>query len=115
MIKSVASKIMRRTPILLTSRPFSHGIDSEQDQSAGRRRQELEAEKEGKIAFNRDPIIPPSNAGTKENPILVPSGEESRAVGFEDPNSHQLQWFNLHKGSVHFVPTIGLYFKLHAI
>eukprot|EP00607_Mallomonas_marina_P007765 CAMPEP_0182417294 /NCGR_PEP_ID=MMETSP1167-20130531/1724_1 /TAXON_ID=2988 /ORGANISM="Mallomonas Sp, Strain CCMP3275" /LENGTH=103 /DNA_ID=CAMNT_0024590725 /DNA_START=117 /DNA_END=428 /DNA_ORIENTATION=+ len=82
------------------------------DQQAGRRRQELDAEAAGGVAFNRDPIIPASDAGTKENPILVPSGEHSRVVGYEDPDTHALSWFRMDAGKLHYVPDIGLYFKI---
>ena len=36
-----------------------------------------------------------------------------RTVGYEDPETHQLVWFNLKRGPLHYVPSIGLYFKLH--
>ena len=45
----------------------------------------------------------------------VPSGAHSRPVGYEDPVTHQLVWFNLDKGPLHYVPSIGLYFKLDSI
>jgi len=38
--------------------------------------------------------------------------EARRAVGYEDPSSGQLEWFNLDKGKLHYIPKIGLYFKL---
>lgn len=47
--------------------------------------------------------------------MQVPSGESCRVVGFEDPMTHQLVWFNLNKGALHYVPDIGLYFKLSPI
>ena len=37
---------------------------------------------------------------------------DCRTVGYEDPNSHQIVWFNLSKGPLHYIPDIGLYFKL---
>jgi len=40
---------------------------------------------------------------------------DHRTVGYEDPSSHQLVWFNLHKGPLHYVPDLGLYFKLLAV
>lgn len=67
------------------------------------------------ILFNRDPIVPPKDAGSKENPILVPSEFDERIIGFEDPDSHQLQWFTLRAGSLYYVDTIDKYFKLHKI
>ena len=42
----------------------------------------------------------------------VPSGLDSRTVGYEDPATHQLVWFNLAKGPLHYIPDIGLYFKM---
>lgn len=44
--------------------------------------------------------------------MQVPSSANVRAVGFEDPNSHQLNWFNLTRGKIHYVPSIGLHFSL---
>jgi hypothetical protein len=57
----------------IAARNFSDklGIPTDKEQQAGRRKDELEAEESGAIGFNRDPIIPPQDAGTKENPILV--------------------------------------------
>lgn len=46
-------------------------IPKDSEQQAGRRREEIDAEAVGQVGFNRDPIIPPDAAGTKENPILV--------------------------------------------
>ena len=65
--------------------------------------------------FSRDPIVPPADQGTKENPILVPSAEHERAVGYEDPDAGQLVWFTLTKGPVHYVPDIDLYFKMFPV
>lgn len=87
-------------------------IPKDMEQQAGRRKEELEYEAMGLKRFRNTPIVPTADAGTKENPILVPSGRDSRAVGFEDPVSHQLVWFMLHKGPLAYVPDIGLYFKL---
>eukprot|EP00428_Durinskia_dybowskii_P066297 CAMPEP_0170384158 /NCGR_PEP_ID=MMETSP0117_2-20130122/15851_1 /TAXON_ID=400756 /ORGANISM="Durinskia baltica, Strain CSIRO CS-38" /LENGTH=92 /DNA_ID=CAMNT_0010639893 /DNA_START=140 /DNA_END=418 /DNA_ORIENTATION=+ len=90
-------------------------IPKDSEQQTGRRKEELDALAAGDVGFNRDPIIPADDAGSKENPILVPSGAHLRAVGFEDPSTHQLKWFNLRAGNLHFVPSIGLYFKLKHI
>eukprot|EP00604_Paraphysomonas_vestita_P000918 CAMPEP_0174820286 /NCGR_PEP_ID=MMETSP1107-20130205/4002_1 /TAXON_ID=36770 /ORGANISM="Paraphysomonas vestita, Strain GFlagA" /LENGTH=94 /DNA_ID=CAMNT_0016035297 /DNA_START=216 /DNA_END=500 /DNA_ORIENTATION=+ len=72
----------------------------------------MEAEKEGKVAFNEQSIVPEGDQGTFDNPILVPSQYDFRFVGFEDPASHQVQWFELQQGHPHYVPDIGLYFQL---
>lgn len=52
----------------ILARNFSAKLDIaiDADQQYGRRKEELEGP-----GFNRDPIIPPAEAGTKENPILV--------------------------------------------
>ena len=47
--------------------------------------------------------------------LQVPSGLPERTVGYEDPSTHQLVWFNLAKGPLHYVPDIGLYFKLKPV
>lgn len=35
-----------------------------------------------------------------------------RAVGFEDPFTHQMRWFNINRGEVAFIPEINLYFEM---
>ncbi len=87
-------------------------IPDDAEMQGGRRKEELDMAARGEIRFNRDPIVPPHDQGTKANPILVPSFEARRAVGFEEPNSGQLEWFNLDRGYLYFVPHINLYFKL---
>jgi hypothetical protein len=55
-------------------RSFSgHVVDipSDKEQQTGRRKMEIDAEEQGLPGFNRDPIIPSDDMGTKENPILV--------------------------------------------
>lgn len=63
----------------LSSEPLT--IPTDREQQAGRRKEELDAEAGGEVAFNRDPIVPSSDAGTKANPILVRAiwGRGSRA------------------------------------
>ena len=46
--------------------------------------------------------------------MQVPSAMHARTVGYEDPYTHQLVWFNLEKGPLHYIPDIGLYFQLKA-
>lgn len=72
----VASNVTKLNKVPTTSvvaRNFSEKLDipTDKEQQYGRRREELEAEEQGMVGFNRDPIIPPQDAGTKENPILV--------------------------------------------
>lgn len=103
------------------ARAFASGDDVEKygyipkdmEFQVGRRRTELENDLKGEVTFNRDPIVPPADQGTKENPILVPSALDERVVGYECPEVHQLYWFNLAKGPVHYIPDLGLYFKLY--
>lgn len=90
-------------------------IPSDLDQQYGRRLEELQKEQQGEVAFNRDPIVPPPDQGTKANPILVPSAYAERVVGYEDPDVGQLVWFTLAKGKVHYIPDIDLYFKLYPV
>lgn len=65
--------------------------------------------------FKRGGVVPAANAGTKTNPILVDSGEHSRTVGFVDPVTHAVMWFNLDEGALHYVPDLDLYFKLNKL
>lgn len=96
-------------------RRFSGGIPTDVEQQTGRRLQELLDEAKGEVTFNRDPIVPPPDQGTKANPILVPSAFAERVVGYEDPDVGQLVWFTLNKGPIHYVPDIDLYFKLYPV
>lgn len=45
----------------------------------------------------------------------VPSGFDERVVGYECPEVHQLYWFNLTKGPLHYIPSIDKYFKLVSV
>mmetsp|Transcript_11267 Transcript_11267/g.10897 ORF Transcript_11267/g.10897 Transcript_11267/m.10897 type:complete len:143 (+) Transcript_11267:76-504(+) len=90
-------------------------IQSDKDFQVGRRKDEMDAKEEGIDLYNSEPIIPAGDAGTRENPIMVPSGMQERAIGYEDPNTHQLVWFNLNKGNLHYIPDIGLYFKMQPV
>eukprot|EP00341_Mesodinium_pulex_P001994 CAMPEP_0116926982 /NCGR_PEP_ID=MMETSP0467-20121206/25059_1 /TAXON_ID=283647 /ORGANISM="Mesodinium pulex, Strain SPMC105" /LENGTH=96 /DNA_ID=CAMNT_0004606363 /DNA_START=142 /DNA_END=432 /DNA_ORIENTATION=- len=83
------------------------------EQAFGRRKLEVDAEAQGEEYFNDTPVIPPVDAGTKENPIMVPSGYDERPIGYEDPLTHQMVWFNLYAGATFFVPDINLHFKLY--
>eukprot|EP00953_Heterococcus_sp_UTEX-ZZ885_P033940 17621-Heterococcus_DN1.PRE.6 len=66
----------------------------------------------GGLQYSRDSIDPPAGSGTKDKPIEVPSRLEERAVGFEDPESHAIYWFNLRAGKLHYVTALDKYFKL---
>lgn len=62
-----------RTAFPVVARNFSEKLEIpvDKDHQAGRRKEEIDAEAVGEVGFNRDPIVPPVDAGTKENPILV--------------------------------------------
>lgn len=58
----------------LSVRSFSDNlsIPSDAEQQGGRRKEELDAEAAGGVAFDhRHPLVPDTDAGTKENPIMV--------------------------------------------
>mmetsp|Transcript_8458 Transcript_8458/g.15937 ORF Transcript_8458/g.15937 Transcript_8458/m.15937 type:complete len:113 (-) Transcript_8458:368-706(-) len=67
------------------------------------------------VTFQETSLIPHGDAGTFASPIQVPSQHESRFVGYEDPDSHQIRWFELATGHPHYVPDIGLYFQLQYV
>ena len=46
-------------------------IVGDAEQQSGRRKEEIDLAAQGISAFNREPIIPQADVGTKENPILV--------------------------------------------
>jgi len=84
-------------------------------QQVGRRFEELIYELNEQVLFNREPVYAQPGSGTKENPILVPSGDSERVVGFECPKVHQLFWFMLQEGQLAYVPETNCYFKLERI
>ncbi len=58
----------------VSTRSFSDvlAIPTDKEQQWGRRKEELDAQASGEIAFDHEQsIVPPADAGTKENPILV--------------------------------------------
>ena len=69
------SKMQIQSAVAMTQSRRNFGealtIPTDREQQAGRRKEELDAEAAGQIGFNRDPIVPASDAGSKENPILV--------------------------------------------
>ena len=100
----------------LTSRSMATTttIPSDKEQQTGPRKVELEyAEKYGEDMFNRDSIMPDVGTGTLANPIMIPSGEASRVVGFECPTTHATFYFTLEKnGMLHYIKQLGLFFML---
>ncbi len=70
MLRAVVPRLTNTAKAMKNTRSFS-GIVSDMDFHVGRRGEEIKAEATGEVGFNRDPIIPAANMGTKENPILV--------------------------------------------
>lgn len=107
--------IRRSTKAALSTRGFANNtIPDIYDHAVGRQKMELEAEREGIIQFNRDPIETDETMGNSKNdPILVPSFEDERAVGISHNDSSYVMWFNLKKGKIHHVPMFGKYFLLY--
>ena len=71
------------------------------------------------------PLVPPplsrlcpaqiwiaNGGGTKENPACVPSQFTQRTLGFDNPATQQLVWFNAKKGELTYVSEIDKYFTL---
>ena len=75
MLRVVSRAVFSRAsaPRSMAVRSFADhlGIATDKEQQAGRRKEELDAEAQGLVGFNRDPIIPAAHMGTKEHPILV--------------------------------------------
>jgi hypothetical protein len=104
---------LRRT-CSVSLRNFSSSIPNIEDHAVGRQRLELNNEKEGMVTFNRDPIDSDETQGnSKDDPILVPSFSDSRAVGVSHNDSSYVFWFNMTKGKVHYLPQIEKYFLLY--
>merc|ERR1740117_656090 len=82
-------------------------IPDNKDQSTGMEQKEENFSPD--IFWNREPIY--GHRGTKENPAVVPSFNESRVVGLETEQG--VIWFRLHKGPLHLVH--GQYFKLQKL
>jgi cytochrome c oxidase subunit 5b len=97
-------------------RGVDNQIPSDHDgRQAGRRADEMDAATKGITLFNRDPITPPKGQGTYSNPITVPCGEPERAIGFVDPATHSVMWFNLQRGEVHYIDELNMFFKMDFI
>ena len=56
-------------------------IPTDKEQQGGRRKEELDAAERGEIGFDhRSSLVPPDDAGTKENPIMVRAAICPRAI-----------------------------------
>ena len=93
-------------------------IPSDDTRQIGRRKEELDFAKDDKREklYNREPIVASAGSGTKENPIMVPSGLDERTVGFEDPETHAIMWFNIQRGGkLHYIKHLGKYFQMEEL
>ena len=63
--------------------------------------------------YNDLGLVPPEGTGTYASPILVPSRRATRAVGYVDPDSHAVFWFNVHNDdNTYYIKDLGLFFKM---
>lgn len=63
--------------------------------------------------YNDLGLVPPVGSGTFASPILVPSRRSTRAVGYVDPTSHAVFWFNINNdGNQYYIKDLGLFFKM---
>ena len=63
--------------------------------------------------YNDLGLVPPEGSGTFSSPILVPSRRATRAVGYVDPVSHAVFWFNIHNDdNTYYIKDLGLFFKM---
>jgi hypothetical protein len=63
--------------------------------------------------YNDLGLVPPEGTGTFASPILVPSRRAMRQVGYVDPVSHAVFWFNIHNdNSTYYIKDLGLFFKM---
>lgn len=71
--KSFAAVKPAAPAVRFAARNFSEKLDIpvDREQQGGRRKEEIDAEDKGEVGFNRDPLVPSADAGTKENPIVV--------------------------------------------
>jgi len=88
-------------------RRLTDRIPENEEQSTGMEKKEEMQTPD--IFWSREPIT--GHKGTKDNPAIVPSYNESRVVGLETHSG--VIWFRLVKGPLHLV--CGQYFKLNQI
>jgi hypothetical protein len=63
--------------------------------------------------YNDLGLVPPEGTGTFASPILVPSRRSTRAVGYVDPVTHAVMWFNIHNDdNTYYIKDLGLFFKM---
>mmetsp|Transcript_3264 Transcript_3264/g.7051 ORF Transcript_3264/g.7051 Transcript_3264/m.7051 type:complete len:181 (+) Transcript_3264:146-688(+) len=72
-----------------------------------------ELEQKNIDGYNDLGLVPPEGTGTFASPILIPSRRTSRAVGYQDPESHAMFWFTIHNDdSSYYIKDLGLFFKM---
>jgi hypothetical protein len=63
--------------------------------------------------YNDLGLVPPEGTGTYSSPILIPSRRSTRAVGYVDPESHAVFWFNINNDeNTYYIKDLGLFFKM---
>jgi hypothetical protein len=69
-----------------------------------------EANMEG---YNDLGLVPPEGAGSFASPILIPSRMDCRQVGYCDPETHAMYWFNIYNdNNTYYIKDLGLFFKM---
>ncbi len=72
-----------------------------------------EMEEKNMEGYNDLGLVPPEGAGSFASPILIPSRMDSRCVGYEDPTTHAMYWFNIHNDdNTYYIKDLGLFFKM---
>lgn len=72
-----------------------------------------ELEEKNMEGYNDLGLVPPEGSGTYSSPILIPSRLNERAVGYCDPETHAMYWFNIHNdGNSYYIKDLGLFFKM---
>jgi len=72
-----------------------------------------EMEEKNMDGYNELGLVPPEGAGSFSSPILIPSRMDTRAVGYEDPTTHAMFWFNIQNdNNTYYIKDLGLFFKM---
>lgn len=72
-----------------------------------------ELEEKNMEGYNDLGLVPPEGAGSFASPILIPSRMDSRVVGYQDPETHAMFWFNIHNdNNSYYIKDLGLFFKM---
>ena len=72
-----------------------------------------ELEEKHMEGYNDLGLVPPEGSGTFQSPILIPSRMASRCVGYCDPETHAMYWFNIHNdNNTYYIKDLGLFFKM---